>query len=233
LDGAYLQDVPQRWRLTRAGFARTIEEGLAGLPVSYFLLIGQTGIFMWLIVGLGNPGEKYARTRHNIGFDCLDTLAARHGLEFRAKRANSLIAEGTALGQRVALVKPQTYMNLSGQAVANLRGWYKIDPARELLVVYDDMDLPFGKIRIRERGSPGTHNGMRSIVGQLGGNDFPRLRIGIDPPPGRMDPANYVLARFTKEQEPELPALRDIVADAVDLIVREGVSAAMNRYNPG
>jgi peptidyl-tRNA hydrolase, PTH1 family len=187
---------------------------------------------MWLIVGLGNPGEKYARTRHNIGFECLDTLAERHGLEFRGKRANSLIAEGAIRGQRVALVKPQTYMNLSGQAVTNLRVWYKIDPAGELLVVYDDMDLPFGKIRLRERGSAGTHNGMRSIVGQLGGTDFPRLRVGIDPPPGKMDPANYVLARFSKEQEAELPALRDTVADAIELVVREGVTAAMNRYNP-
>jgi len=186
---------------------------------------------MWLIVGLGNPGERYARTRHNIGFECLDTLAERHGLEFRVKRANSLVAEGSIRGQRVAIAKPQTYMNLSGQAVSSLRGWYKIDPASELLVVYDDLDLPFAKIRIRERGSAGTHNGMRSIVGQLGGGDFPRLRVGIDRPPGKMDPANYVLARFTKDEEAELPALRDTVADAVELMVREGVAAAMNRYN--
>src|SRR5689334_14729278 len=109
---------------------------------------------MWLIIGLGNPGEKYARTRHNIGFDGLDQLARRHNLEFRGKRANSLIAEGNIGGQRVALVKPQTFMNLSGQAVAALRTWYKIDPATELLVVYDDMDLPFAKLRLREKGSP-------------------------------------------------------------------------------
>lgn len=187
---------------------------------------------MWLIVGLGNPGERYARTRHNIGFDCLDTLAGRHGLEFRTKRANSVIAEGDIRGQRVALAKPQTFMNLSGQAVSSLRGWYKIDPATELLVIYDDMDLPFGKIRIRERGSAGTHNGMRSIVGQLGGTGFPRLRVGIDQPPGKMDPAAYVLARFSKDEEAELPTVRDNVADAVELILSEGVTAAMNRYNP-
>lgn len=186
---------------------------------------------MWLIVGLGNPGEKYARTRHNIGFDSLDVLARRHGLEFRGKRANSLIAEGNVAGQRVALVKPQTYMNLSGQAVSALRGWYKIDPARELLVVYDDLDLPFGKLRFRERGSAGTHNGMRSIVGQLGGGDFPRLRVGIDQPPGRMDAAAYVLSRFSKEQEAELPKLLDTAADAVELVLREGLATAMNRYN--
>lgn len=186
---------------------------------------------MWLIVGLGNPGEKYARTRHNIGFECLDTLAERHGLEFRGKRANSLIAEGNIQGQRVALAKPQTFMNLSGQAVSALRSWYKIEPGRELLVIYDDLDLPFAKLRLRERGSAGTHNGMRSIVGQLGGSDFPRLRVGIGQPPGKMDPAAYVLARFGKEEEPELPALRDTVADTVELILREGFVAAMNRYN--
>jgi PTH1 family peptidyl-tRNA hydrolase len=187
---------------------------------------------MWLIVGLGNPGGQYALTRHNIGFDAVDALAERHRLEFRGKRANSLIAEGSIGGQRVALVKPQTFMNLSGQAVSNLRGWYKIDPARELLVIYDDMDLPFGKLRLRERGSPGTHNGMRSIAGQLGGNEFPRLRVGIDQPPGKMDAAAYVLSRFRKEEEAELPALIDTICDATELVLREGLTAAMNRYNP-
>lgn len=186
---------------------------------------------MWLIVGLGNPGEKYAGTRHNIGFMGLDLLARRHGLEFRAKRANSVIAEGNIAGQRVALVKPQTFMNLSGQAVSALRGWYKVEPASELLVVYDDMDLPFAKLRIRERGSAGTHNGMRSIVGQLGSTDFPRLRVGIGQPPGKMDAAAYVLARFSKDEEAELPALCDTIADAVELTLREGLITAMNRFN--
>lgn len=188
---------------------------------------------MWLIVGLGNPGAQYARTRHNIGFDAVDALAARHGLEFRGKRANSLIAEGNIAGQRVALAKPQTYMNLSGQAVSALRSWYKIDPARELLVVYDDLDLPFAKLRFRERGSAGTHNGMRSIVAQLGGGEFPRLRVGIGQPPGRMDAAAYVLGLFTKEEEAERPFLLDNIADAIEVVLREGLVAAMNRYNPG
>jgi PTH1 family peptidyl-tRNA hydrolase len=187
---------------------------------------------MWLIVGLGNPGERYAHTRHNIGFDLLDHLARRHSLEFRGKRANSLIAEGSLGRQRVALVKPQTFMNLSGQAVAALRSWYKIDPATELLVVYDDMDLPFAKLRLRASGSPGTHNGMRSIAGQLGSNTFPRLRIGIDQAPGKLDAAAYVLNRFSKEQEAELPFLLNAAADAVELIVSQGLSAAMNKINP-
>jgi PTH1 family peptidyl-tRNA hydrolase len=187
---------------------------------------------MWLIVGLGNPGAQYARTRHNVGFDGVDALAASHGLEFRGKRANSLLAEGTIASQRVALVKPQTFMNLSGQAVVALCGWYKLDPAKELLVVYDDMDLPFAKLRFRERGSAGTHNGMRSIVGQLGGNEFPRLRVGIGQAPGKMDAAAYVLGRFSKEEESERAQLLTTIADAVELVLREGLTTAMNRYNP-
>ncbi|MEI6775466.1 MAG: aminoacyl-tRNA hydrolase [Chloroflexales bacterium] len=186
---------------------------------------------MWLIIGLGNPGEKYDRTRHNIGFACVDALAHRHGLEFRVKRANSVVAEGTIGTQRVAIAKPQTYMNESGRAVSALRTWYKLEPARELLVIYDDMDLPFAKLRLRERGSPGTHNGMRSIVGQLGGSEFPRLRVGISQAPGKMDAAAYVLSRFSKDEESGVASLCDTVADAVELIVREGFTVAMNRYN--
>lgn len=186
---------------------------------------------MWLIVGLGNPGTTYAHTRHNIGFDAIDLLAHRHGLEIRGKRAQSLIGEGQIAGQRVALVKPQTYMNLSGQAVSALRSWYKIDLARDLLVIYDDMDLPFGRLRFRERGSAGTHNGMRSIIAQLGSSEFPRLRVGIDQAPGHQDAASYVLSRFSKEEAAELPDLLGRVADAVELVVREGLTVAMNRYN--
>ncbi len=186
---------------------------------------------MWLIVGLGNPGAQYTRTRHNLGFEAVETLATRHGLAFRAKRANSEIAEGTLAGQRVALVKPQTFMNLSGQAVSALRSWYKIDPQHELLVVYDDLDLPFGKLRFRERGSAGTHNGMRSIIGQLGSGEFPRLRVGIDRPPGKMDAAAYVLSRYSPEQAAQLPDLLATVADALELLLREGIATAMNRYH--
>ncbi len=186
---------------------------------------------MWLIVGLGNPGTTYAHTRHNIGFDAIDLLANRHGLEVRGKRAQSLVGEGQIAGQRVVLVKPQTYMNLSGQAVSALRNWYKIDPAHDLLVIYDDMDLPFGRLRFRERGSAGTHNGMRSIVAQLGSSEFPRLRVGIDQAPGHQDAASYVLSRFSKEETAELSDLLGRVADAVELVVREGLTTAMNRYN--
>ncbi|MGB9754646.1 MAG: aminoacyl-tRNA hydrolase [Roseiflexus castenholzii] len=186
---------------------------------------------MWLIVGLGNPGETYARTRHNIGFRVVTELAQRHHLRFTHKRAKAEIAEGAIAGQRVALALPQTYMNLSGQAVVGLRQWYKIDPATELLVVYDDVDLPFGVLRLRERGSAGTHNGMRSIVALLGSQVFPRLRIGIDRPPVAWNLADYVLARFTPEQEAQLPEVTRRAADALELVLREGIVVAMNRIN--
>ncbi len=186
---------------------------------------------MWLIVGLGNPGEEYANTRHNIGFRCVKELARRHSLAFDGKRAHARIAEGMIAGQRVALAKPFTYMNLSGQAVVGLRQWYKIASDSELLVIYDDSDLPFGTLRIRANGSAGTHNGMRSIVGQLGSQAFPRLRMGIGQPPPGWDIAKYVLGRFTREEEAQLAAIVERAADAVELMLREGLITAMNRYN--
>ena len=186
---------------------------------------------MWLIVGLGNPGEEYARTRHNIGFQCLNELARRHGLGFDKKIAKSRVAEGQIAGQRVALAKPFTFMNVIGQAVVGLCQWYKVAPERELLVIYDDLDLPFGALRLRERGSAGTHNGMKSVVGQLGSQAFPRVRIGIGQgPPGR-DAAQYVLGRFSRAEEPALPDIHARVAEAVETILRDGFTAAMNRYN--
>jgi len=186
---------------------------------------------VWLIVGLGNPGEEYARTRHNIGFQCVMHLARRHGLDFARKRAHARVAEGHIGGERVVLARPITYMNRSGQAVSGLRSWYKVDPAVGVLVIYDEMDLPFGKLRLRQRGSAGTHNGMKSIVGQLGSQDFPRLRVGIGKPPPQWAATAYVLGRFTDDEEEALPTLYEQVADAVELVLREGLTAAMNRYN--
>lgn len=188
---------------------------------------------MWLIVGLGNPGEEYTQTRHNIGFQCVNYLGQRHGLSFGDKRSKARVAEGNIAGQRVALAKPFTYMNDSGQAIAGLRSWYKIDPARELLVIYDDQDLPFGTLRLRERGGPGTHNGMRSVVSLLGSQNFLRLRVGIgNVPPGR-DISSYVLGRFTREEQTALPEITGRAADAIEVILREGFVTAMNRYNVG
>lgn len=186
---------------------------------------------MWVIVGLGNPGEEYAKTRHNIGFQCVSVLAERYGMRFDGKRAKARVAEGVIAGQRVALAKPFTFMNVIGQAVVGLCQWYKAVPAQELLVIYDDLDLPFGVLRLRERGSAGTHNGMKSIVGQLGSQHFPRIRVGIGQgPPGR-DAASYVLGRFHREEEQQLPEIRARVADAIEIILRSGFTAAMNAYN--
>jgi len=182
-------------------------------------------------MGLGNPGEEYTKTRHNIGFQCVNELARRHSLDFSAKIAKSRVATGTLAGQRVALAKPFTYMNVIGQAAVGLCQWYKVAPAENLLVIYDDLDLPFGVLRLRERGSAGTHNGMKSIVSQLGSQAFPRIRVGIGQgPPGR-DAASYVLGRFTREEETALPEIYARTADAVETILREGFVAAMNRYN--
>lgn len=186
---------------------------------------------MLLIVGLGNPGREYDRTRHNVGFAAVDELARRYGLSFSEKRAKSLVAAGSVAGQRIALAKPQTFMNLSGQAVVGLSQWYKLDPASELLIIFDELDLPFGVLRLRTRGSAGTHNGMRSIVGQLGTQEFPRLRIGIDPTPRGWDAANYVLGRFLPDEEARLPEVFDTVATTVDRILRDGFTAAMNQVN--
>jgi PTH1 family peptidyl-tRNA hydrolase len=186
---------------------------------------------VWVIMGLGNPGEEYTKTRHNIGFQCLNELARRHGLGFDAKIAKSRVAAGPIAGERVALAKPVTYLNVIGQAAVGLCPWYKVPAEHSLLVVYDDLDLPFGVLRLRERGSAGTHNGMKSIVAQLGSQAFPRIRVGIGQgPPGR-DAASYVLGRFSRDEEAGLPEIYGRVADAIETILREGFTAAMNRYN--
>ena len=182
-------------------------------------------------MGLGNPGEEYVKTRHNLGFQCVSELARRNNLSFSEKIAKSRVAAGTIGGQRVALAKPFTYMNVIGQAAVGLCQWYKVSAAENLLVIYDDLDLPFGVLRLRERGSAGTHNGMKSVVGLLGSQVFPRIRVGVGQgPPGR-DAASYVLGRFTRDEEAALPELHGRVADAVELIMREGFARAMNTYN--
>lgn len=194
-----------------------------------FCLYG--GTVVWVIVGLGNPGEEYAKTRHNLGFQCLNELTRRHNLSFDDKIAKSRVAAGRIAGQRVALAKPFTYMNVIGQAAVGLCQWYKVAPEQDLLVIYDDLDLPFGVLRLRERGSAGTHNGMKSVIAQLGTQVFPRIRVGIGQgPPGR-DAANYVLGRFTREEEVALPEVHARVADAIETVLREGFGAAMNRFN--
>lgn len=182
-----------------------------------------------LIVGLGNPGPGYARTRHNVGFMVVDRLADRHGLRFNQKKAHSLVARGEIGGSEVVLAKPQTYMNLSGGAVQGLLMVFGVKPT-DLLVVYDDFDLPLGTLRLRPRGGPGTHNGMRSIVERLGTQEFPRLRLGIGPA-GPADPQEYVLSPFAEAEQPVIEEACERAVAAIETLLREGLEAAMNRYN--
>ncbi len=186
---------------------------------------------MFLIVGLGNPGEQYVRHRHNVGFQCVKFLADRHGLTFNEKQHTARIATGAIRGQRVVLAKPFTYMNDSGRSVAALARWHKIDPATQLLVIYDELDLPFGTIRLRAHGGSGGHNGMKSIIQQLGTEQFPRMRVGIGRPPAGWEPKDYVLGNWDREQTEQLPALYARVADAVETFITEGIMVAMNRFN--
>ncbi len=186
---------------------------------------------MFLIVGLGNPGEQYARNRHNVGFQCVKHLADRHSLQFSDKQHKARIASGTIQGQRVVLAKPFTYMNASGQAVAALVRWYKIDPSSELLVIYDDLDLPFGTIRLRANGSAGGHNGMKSIIELLGTQNFPRLRVGIGRPPMGWDTKEYVLSNWGRDEAEKLPVLYDRIADAAETFISDGIVLAMTHFN--
>jgi peptidyl-tRNA hydrolase, PTH1 family len=189
-----------------------------------------------MIVGLGNPGPEYAHSRHNVGFQVADLLVARHGLAFdkfqkRARLAIGRVRTPAGFEQRVVVAKPMTYMNASGEAVAPLAAFYKIVPA-DILVVFDDLDLPAGRIRLRPGGGSGGQKGMQSIIKQLGSEAFPRLRVGIDRPPGQMDPAAYVLRPFSPDQEAEMAFVRMKAVEAIEAWLVYGIEAAMNQFNP-
>ena len=183
-----------------------------------------------LIVGLGNPGLEYSATRHNMGFLCLERLATKHRLRFTGKKAKSVLARGTIGGHDVALAKPQTYMNLSGESVRELLRAYGV-PTKSLLVVYDDVDLPVGTVRLRERGGPGTHNGMRSIVDEIDSTEFPRLRIGVGMPTDGQSLADYVLGLPSAEERAVLDEALDRSVEAIETVTRRGIGAAMNAFN--
>lgn len=184
----------------------------------------------YLIVGLGNPGREYQQNRHNVGFMVIDRLAQRLGAGFSRLEQKALITKTDHQGRRLILAKPQTYMNLSGKAVGALLRYYKV-PLENLMVAYDDVDIPFGTLRLRYAGGAGGQKGMKSIIQQLGTQDFPRLRVGIDRPPGRMAAADYVLQDFSRDEVEMLPQITDEAADAILLFVREGLDAAMNQFN--
>jgi len=181
-----------------------------------------------LIVGLGNPGHRYSRTRHNVGFEVIDRIARRTRVRVSQRRRRSLTAEVIIAGQEVMLVKPQTYMNLSGAAVADLVERLGLVPL-DLIVVYDDADLPTGSIRIRPKGSAGGHKGVKSIIDALGTNEFPRVRIGIGPMRG--EGVDYVLSRFSRSERMLTRLSTREAADAIETILSEGIEPAMNKYN--
>ena len=183
---------------------------------------------MKLIVGLGNPGRAYAGNRHNVGFQCVDYFARKHRIAISERKARAKIGIGEVDEKRVVLAKPRTFMNLSGQAVSRLMRQFNL-PVEDLVVICDDMDLPLGRVRIRQRGGSAGHKGMESIIDSLGSQDFPRIRVGIGRPDG--DEVSYVLSDFTAEEKDMVREAVAEVADALYCIFTEGIEAAMNRYN--
>lgn len=183
-----------------------------------------------LIIGLGNKDREHARNRHNIGFRIVDHYAHVNAINFSKMQHNAMIALGRSGETRVILAKPQTYMNDSGRAVGALLKFYKV-PIERMLIVYDELDLPLGTIRLRQDGGAGGHNGMRSIISHLSGNNFPRLRVGIGRPPGRMDAAAFVLQDFGKDEAIEVEAVVDRAVKAIETFIANGIAAAMNQYN--
>ena len=185
-----------------------------------------------LLIGLGNPGREYARNRHNMGFMLVDYLVGRLHARGMRLQSKALVCPARYEGRQVLLAKPQTYMNLSGHSVQGLAHFYKL-PLERLLVAHDDLDLPFGALRLRPGGGPGGQKGVASTIERLGSAGFARLRIGIGRPPGRMDPANYVLQDFGADQQDELAEIIERAADAALFFVTDGIEAAMNRFNRG
>lgn len=185
---------------------------------------------MKLIVGLGNPGRRYRGTRHNVGWEVIARLAGRAAIRVNEDEGFAEVGRGTIGGRRVLLARPFTYMNVSGEAVRDLRRRHRLRP-EDILVVVDDIDLPLGRLRLRAGGSAGGHNGLRSVIEALGTTEFPRLRVGIGRPPEGTDPAEFVLTRFTSEEAPVAQASIERAADAVELAITEGLTAAMNRFN--
>lgn len=186
---------------------------------------------MYIIVGLGNPGSQYTFSRHNAGFLAIDYLAQKHGISIQKSAHQALIGEGIIAGKKVVLAKPQTFMNESGRSVVALLNWYKIDPSTELLVMYDDIDLHVGRLRLREKGSAGTHNGMRSIIYLTGNDQFARMRIGVGAPKPGWDLANYVLSKFEESEKEEMLNAFKLASDGVELMLSQGFSRAQTVIN--
>ena len=186
---------------------------------------------MFVIVGLGNPTLQYEATRHNVGFDVIDRLADKYNITVETRKSRALIGKGIIEGKKVILAKPQTYMNLSGESVRSLTDYYKIDEDQELLVIYDDVSLGVGQLRIRKKGSAGGHNGIKNIISHLDTDVFVRIKIGVGEKPKRMDLADYVLSRFSKDEREEMEAGYEKAVRAAAMILNGETDAAMNEYN--
>ncbi len=183
-----------------------------------------------MLSDLGNPGREYAFTRHNLGFMVLDKFATDRSLSFSREKFKSQIASGPVMGEKIVLVKPQTFMNLSGEAVGRFVRFYDLQLS-DLLVVYDDIDIPFGRIRLRRFGGPGGHKGMKSIIEHMGTDAFPRIRVGIRGDSPVADLSDYVLSRFTSEEEAELGGIVQIACDAIEAVLTGPIETAMDRFN--
>ena len=186
---------------------------------------------MYIIAGLGNPERKYDGTRHNIGFSAITVLADKYDISLDIKKHKAICGKGYIERQKVILAMPQTYMNLSGESIRELVEYYKIDPEKELIIIYDDINLAPGRLRIREKGSAGGHNGIKNIISHLGTQVFPRVRVGVGEKPKGWDLADYVLGRFSKDEEPVIREALDNVTQACDIIVNDDIRTAMNKFN--
>ncbi|MCI8834686.1 MAG: aminoacyl-tRNA hydrolase [Ruminococcus sp.] len=186
---------------------------------------------MFLVVGLGNPSRKYEGTRHNVGFEVIDRIAEKYNISVQTRAHRALVGKGILGGQNVLLAKPQTYMNLSGESVRSLVDYYKIDIQKDLLVIYDDINLEIGQLRIRAKGSAGGHNGMKNIIAHLGGQEFARLRIGVGEKPEKMDLADYVTGHFSKGEQGLMEEGYLAAVCASERIVSGNIGTAMNEYN--
>ena len=186
---------------------------------------------MFVIVGLGNPSKKYDKTRHNIGFDVIDELASKLDIDVKTKRYRSLCGIGNYAGEKVVLVKPQTYMNSSGEAVKRIVSFYKLDPNKDLIVISDDINLDIGRMRIRKSGSAGGHNGLKNIIAHLKTEDFTRVRVGVGENGGSTELIKHVLGKFNRKDRAKIDEAIIQAADATEMIITDGEEAAMNKYN--
>ncbi|MEG0961457.1 MAG: aminoacyl-tRNA hydrolase [Lachnospiraceae bacterium] len=186
---------------------------------------------MYVIAGLGNPTAKYEKTRHNVGFDVIDMLAEKYNIKIKEHKHKALCGTGIIQGEKVLLVKPQTFMNLSGESIGAILNFYKIEPQSNFIVVYDDISLEPGKLRIRKKGSAGGHNGMKSIIAHVGTQEFPRIKVGVGEKPAGFDLADYVLGHFSKGDREKVEEAFEKAVDAVDYLVQGETDQAMNLFN--